>query len=100
MLLHTSLTSRCLDYLGRALIGTPQALGLGEGFEDFYMLPGDRVIVPITDAQVERQRITVNVFRRLLFTRIAVIASSLSLALCVAGLIVINVLGGVAHLVH
>lgn len=96
-----SFTSRVLDKLGRALIGSPQALGLGPGFEDFYFLAGDRVIVKVDQStKILFERITVNNFRRMLFTRVATVASVCALVICMAGVLTLKTMRGASDLAH
>lgn len=88
-----SMTSRVLDRLGRRLIGSPEQW-LGEGFDTFYWSPGERRIEAMTDVRLLRASIGANVFRRLLFTRVAVVASIASFVLCAAGLVGLSVVNG------
>lgn len=88
-----SMTSRVLDRLGRRLIGSPEQW-LGEGFDTFYWSPGERRIEAMTDVRLLRASIGANVFRRLLFTRVAVVASIASFVLCAAGLVGLGVVSG------
>lgn len=81
-MLKLSLTSRLLDLLGRAFIGTPNDLLV---LHDFYYLPGDRWLGSaenFKDAAFVRQRITVNHFRRNLFVRVYRVSTVISAALC------------------
>lgn len=92
-----SLTSRLLDLLGRSLIGAPRQLGLGDEFEDFYYMPSERRIDAV---EHPRKKITVNTLRILLFKRVAVIASVMSFAVCLLGVIALVSLRGVASVAH
>jgi hypothetical protein len=87
-----SLTSRLLDFLGRALIGSPEKLGLGDEFEDFYFMPGERQLDEVKDP---RKRLTVNHLRFLLFKRVAVLASAMSFVLCLGGVLALVSMRGI-----
>lgn len=89
-----SLTSRVLDRIGRLLIGSPDHW-LGEGFGTFYWSPGERRIEAMTDIRLLRASIGANVFRRLLFTRVAIVASITSFVLCAAGLVALGIVNGI-----
>jgi hypothetical protein len=92
-----SLTSRILDVLGRTLIGAPRRLGLGDEFEDFYYMPSERRIDAV---EHPRKKLTVNTLRILIFKRVAVIASVMSFAVCLLGVITLVSLRGIASVAH
>lgn len=81
-MLKLSLTSRVLDRLGRAFIGSPEDLMVSG---DFYHVPGDRYVPDSEQLAKPRTipyRIAVDAFRRRVMTAVSWSASAYAFALC------------------
>lgn len=95
-MLEIALESRLLDRLGRWLIGQPADLAQNRDGtrsqdlildEDFYLLAPDREVPKRIDLQsvaVLRHQIAVDVFRRLLFRRVAFVCLAMSMIAAVS----------------
>lgn len=86
--MKATFTSRALDWAGRLFIGSPASLEIDD--EDFYYLPCDRNppgLDELDEANVQRELIAVDAFRRELTERLAYVAAGVALAACAAGLI-------------
>lgn len=81
----TSPTSKILHRLGCLLVGTPESMRMPP---DFYFEKGDRkkpLEGEISLHPVQRDRVAVDSFRRLLTQRVAWLSAFASLAICCAG---------------
>ena len=95
---HISLASHVLDFLGRKLIATPEALGFVDGDGDtFYLARGDRGIDRSNDPKAMQRGILIAVYQRLLFWRVSVFASILAFVLTVVGLVALSAIQRVSQ---
>jgi hypothetical protein len=83
-MLKLSLTSRLLDRVGCAFIGTPKSLGVPD---DFYHVPGDRFLPDAEELALpwtKIERIGTDAFRRRLMMATAWAASAYATVVCLA----------------